>query len=332
MVGLGVCEAAGGQWRWTLSGLLEYGGAEGGCLTSLSGQKETVLSPCDDSREDQMVEVGLEVNIDGEDKIAPISEDHWQARMKSRRTKELEQSRLEVQDVLTEIRELKRTGALERQTGSRRAVVFYVDKGEQVTCRISRLSFTFQGGASWIAWWIYAWKLIGLDTPEEAFDIIIFSHPDSVSSLPADCQEMREDFSPSLGGPGQCLYRRLVPFSERNSKYYNHLNSLECLYNNESSAFLTGYKTLLRADLDTMPTPALAGYWPEDLVAHRGAHTTWHLETIEAAIRSSAAAAGIKHRHWHNIDSSLMGPSIRQGLLLSKYCREHSRSEKQVEM
>ena len=55
----------------------------------------------------------------------------------------------------------------------------------------------------------------------------------------------------------------------------------------------------------------MVGFWPSDLIAHRGAGTTFHLESIEAAIRLTAAAAGIAHQHWHNIDSSIMGPSLR---------------------
>ena len=111
--------------------------------------------------------------------------------------------------------------------------------------------------------------------------------------------------------PECCLFRELVPFSERNIKFYNHLNSLECLYNNQTSAVLRGYKTLLRADLDTLPTPRMVGLWPRNMIAHREAGTTFHLESIEAAIRATAAAAGISHQHWHNIDSSIMGPSLR---------------------
>ena len=50
-----------------------------------------------------------------------------------------------------------------------------------------------------------------------------------------------------------------MPFSERNIKFYNHLNSLECLYNNQTSTVLRGYRILLRADLDTIPTPRQSG-------------------------------------------------------------------------
>ena len=55
----------------------------------------------------------------------------------------------------------------------------------------------------------------------------------------------------------------------------------------------------------------MVGLWPRNMIAHRGAGTTFHLESIEGAIRKTAAAAGISHQHWHNIDSSIMGPSVR---------------------
>ena len=242
-----------------------------------------------------MVEVAVDDQSDGNNQILPISLELWQNKADVRRTEELKESFMEVEAVLREIRELNSTGMLSRSSGHRRAVVFYLDR--------DRESLVF------LTWWIHAWKLTGLNT--ESFDLIVFSHPQAVQSLASECQEIRADFDPSFLGAGRCLYRELVPFSERNIKYYNHLNSLECLYNKETSTFLTGYKTLLRADLDTIPTPALVNFWPDDLVAYRDAGTTFHLENIEGAIRRAAAAAGIKHQHWHNIDSSVMGPSLR---------------------
>ena len=307
------------HWRWSVTGLLRAGGVAGsggGCLTSQNGHDVTVLTPCDHTREDQIVEVGVDTEVEGQNVIAPISVDLWHTRTEARRAEELETSFLEVEAVLSEIRELNRTGKLAKSTGHRRAVVLYLDKDAQ--------SLTF------LTWWIHAWRLIGLNSVSESFDMILFSHPKAVSSLDSNCTEIKEDSDPAeYRGEGRCLYRVLLPFSERNIKYYNHLNSLECLYNNESSTFLRGYKTLLRADLDTIPTPRMVNFWPDDLVAHRGAGTTHSLETIEAAIRRTAAAAGIAHRHWHNIDSSLMGPSLRVIMVakltvpLARFTRAH---------
>ena len=63
--------------------------------------------------------------------------------------------------------------------------------------------------------------------------------------------------------------------------------------------------------MDTMPTPGLVRYCPQDMFAYRGAGTTHHKESIEGAIRNTAAAAGIQHHFWHNIDSTFMGASLR---------------------
>ena len=283
-------------WRWSLTGLLRLGDVGGGCVTSTSGRDKITIKPCQSDREDQLVEAGVELEVEGQKTITPISAELYRERAESRRTQELEAAFLAVSEVLAEIREMRARGELSRQTGHRRAAVFYVDRGT--------------GFLPYIAWWLHAWKLTGLNSSAEMFDLVLFSHPESVVSLPAECREMREE-DPELRGGGRCLYRALVPFSERNIKYYNHLNSLECLYNNQTSAVLRGYRTLLRADLDTLPTPRMVGLWPRDMIAHRGAGTTFNLESIEAAIRKTAAAAGIEHHHWHNIDSSIMGPSIR---------------------
>ena len=106
------------------------------------------------------------------------------------------------------------------------------------------------------------------------------------------------------------MYKELPPISERDHKYENYLNSQECLFNNASN-FLKSYKILIRADLDTFPTPRMVGYWPKDVICNRNAGTTHYRENIESAIIATAAASGIEHQHWHNTDSAWMGPSLR---------------------
>jgi len=87
----------------------------------------------------------------------------------------------------------------------------------------------------------------------EAFDIILMTHPTSVSKLPAVCQPMPADFDPRTAAdlPGRCLYRELVGISERDHRFDGYLNSQECLVNEAAAAFLQHYKLLLRADLGT---------------------------------------------------------------------------------
>ena len=73
-----------------------------------------------------------------------------------------------------------RTGDFEsRVEGRRRAIVFYVDKGS--------------GFLSYLTWWLFAWRQLGLDGREESFDVILLTHPASVDKLPkvlAHCPEV----------------------------------------------------------------------------------------------------------------------------------------------
>jgi len=283
-----------GVWRWSYDGLLEWSG--GGCMASLNGQDRTVIVPCDRKNDDQIVEVGVTTTEGNETKLAPIDLEVWKERMDRTRQEELKLAKVEVDKVLKEIAEYNKTGAFDEVTGTRRAVVFYVDKGS--------------GFLAYLTWWLFTWKKIGLDSEEEAFDIILLTHPKSINKLPRECKKIDDLFDPEAAGPGQCLFKELLPISERDHKYDNYLNSQECLFN-DASKFLKSYKIVIRADLDTFPTPRMVGYWPKDVICNRNAGTTHYRKNIEDAIIETAAAAGIEHQHWHNTDSAWMGPSLR---------------------
>ena len=77
--------------------------------------------------------------------------------------------------------------------GVRRAVVFYADSNSAVR---------------YLQWWIRAWRLIGLDTAHEAFDIVVMVEPNTVLDLPDDCREYSTQFSPLVEGPGKCIYKQ----------------------------------------------------------------------------------------------------------------------------
>ena len=234
------------------------------------------MKTCDPEDESQMVEVG--VDTAGGD-IAPLSEPQWRERMAGRRTKELGEARAEVAKVLEEIRELNTSGELGRARGSRRAAVFYLDKGSEPL--------------AYLRWWLYAWRLAGLDTADQAMDVVLFTHPASVARLPAECSNITAEFEPEAAGPGRCLYRPLVPLSERSSKYDGYLNS-HYFGDAESSGFLLRYRIFIRAYLDTFPTPALIDYWPRDIIANTHAVTNHYLQSImDAVVATSAAAGGV---------------------------------------
>ena len=103
-----------------------------------------------------------------------------------------------------------------RLAGHRRAVVFYLDKGE--------------GFLTYLTWWLHAWRTIGLDSKDEVeevevevveveaelkvqvdpdclpqeFDIILLTHPTSIPLLPNICQPVPQDFNPlAVSGPGR---------------------------------------------------------------------------------------------------------------------------------
>ena len=59
------------------------------------------------------------------------------------------------------------------------------------------------------------------------------------------------------------------------------------------------YSVLLRADLDTFPTPRLLGNWPEGVLVDRGYFTNHGLESIKRALEEFACSAGIHHRGWY---------------------------------
>ena len=117
-------------------------------------------------------------------------------------------------------------------------------------------------------WWIYSWKFLGLNTFEQAFDIIVMTHPDMVSQLPNDCLMVEENFTIPYDKPGECFYKEYIGLSWRDATFDGYFNSMECLIG-PGSEFLEHYNVLLRADLDTFPAPKLLDWWPEGVAVER---------------------------------------------------------------
>ena len=159
-------------------------------------------------------------------------------------------------------------------------------------------------------WWLAAWRLIGLDSAEERFDLVFMTHPANVANLPSDCHLVTESFSLNYTVPGQCLYRPYLGIAHRDKTYDNYMNSQECLYG-PGSQFLSQYTTLLRADLDTFPTPHMLNYWPKGVVVDIQYSTNHGLENIKEALRSLACSVGIEHQGWFNMGSTWYGDSRR---------------------
>ena len=68
------------------------------------------------------------------------------------------------------------------------------------------------------------------------------------------------------------------------------------------------YSQLLRADLDTFPTPLLRDDWPEHLEVNTKA--TYSTKVSVAALARTAKAAGLHYGDVHNIASTFWGPSL----------------------
>ena len=102
----------------------------------------------------------------------------------------------------------------------------------------------------------------------------------------------------------------MIGITYRDNSFDGYMNSQECLFG-PGTRFLSRYKVLLRADMDTFPTPRLLGYWPEGVIVDKGYGTMMGKETIKEALRQLACAAGINHQEWFNIGSSWYGDGRR---------------------
>ena len=236
----------------------------------------------------------------------------WKNRQDTMRNTQLSSYKVLVTKALTEIDEDDMIHLGGFRGKRRRAAVFYMDRGK--------------GAIPSIKWWLYTWKFIGLNVSEEAFDIVIMAHPEAVRNIPEECKEVEANHIPNYGQPGECLYKVYVGKSDENylmKCYYNipgiayrdksfdsYMNSQECLFG-PGSEFLRHYAVLLRADMDTFPTPRLLGFWPEGVIADKGYGTMMGKESIKEALRQLACAAGINHQEWFNIGSSWYGDGRR---------------------
>ena len=83
----------------------------------------------------------------------------WVVRQEKMRNEFLAVDKVTVMKALEEIDEDDLIHAGGFKGDSRRAAVFYVDKGK--------------GAIASVNWWIYSWKFIGLNVAEEAFDLVM---------------------------------------------------------------------------------------------------------------------------------------------------------------
>ncbi|XP_023347024.1 uncharacterized protein LOC111715861 isoform X2 [Eurytemora carolleeae] len=119
-------------------------------------------------------------------------------------------------------------------------------------------------------------------------------------------------------------------YGSRDNRYDPYINSHECLVN-PNSGFLTKYSHILRADIDTFPTPGIVGFWPDKVLANKYQGYTFRnssgMSKITEALKEATSYLGSKHNGWHDIGSSWFGPShkiLKLSLMtvaLSRYLR-----------
>jgi len=303
-----------GHWKWTSHGQITWSEGCSKCVTSTKANLPLAFEFCKELSEDQNIEMGEYHTDNGSHVLRPLEVTAWQERQNAMRTSQLSEYKVLVTRALKEIDEddLLHMGGFRGE--KRRAAVFYMDKG--------------RGAIPSIKWWLYAWQFIGLNSSEEAFDIVVMVHPESVKNIPDTCREVEDGFIPSYGKPGECLYKVYVGITYRDNSFDSYMNSQECLFG-PGSEFLSHYQVLLRADMDTFPTPRLLGFWPEGVIVDKGYGTMMGKESIKEALRQLACAAGINHQEWFNIGSSWYGDGRRVRNLakltvaLNKFGRAH---------
>ena len=98
--------------------------------------------------------------------------------------------------------------------------------------------------------------------------------------------------------------------AHREPGYDKYMNSQECLIG-PGSDFLADYRILLRADMDTFPTPRFRGFWPEGVLVDSHYSTNFNLRSIKHALKKVACEAGLEHKGLYNPGSTWYGDARR---------------------
>eukprot|EP00053_Salpingoeca_punica_P019099 m.191363 g.191363 ORF g.191363 m.191363 type:complete len:1438 (+) comp17566_c0_seq4:165-4478(+) len=211
----------------------------------------------------------------------------------------LEESRAKIQAILQRVRNPQPLPSSWKKM-NRRAAIMYIDKGQSSIFREQ------------LDWWIYTWHAIGLSSPASAFDIVVLVDPEAAHVLHPECEQLPPNPEVNLvledDAPGKCFYEFLVGIHDRTNKAYdNYMNSMECVYN-PVAKFLLRYKTLLRTDIDTFPTPRLNDLYPNSTLCTIRPHG-YTFGQARSELHRAAEAIGFQHQGWHEMASSWFGPA-----------------------
>lgn len=147
------------RW-WLESGQLQWAGPGcPHCVTARRWNAPLEFSACGaEAREEQMVEAGRwEAGL-----LSPLHTASWQARQDSARARQVASAQPGLQTALAELKhETLLHSALPPAGRGRRAAVFYLDRG--------------LAGLAMVRWWLHTWRLIGLHTEAEQFDLVLYS-------------------------------------------------------------------------------------------------------------------------------------------------------------
>lgn len=116
------------------------------------------MAECDSDSERQRFEFGTTAVEKEKITFVPLNILEWQDRQNRWREWDLKSARADVDETLKRIQKQDNDNV-----GTRRAVVFYIPPGE--------------GFLLFLKWWIYTWKAIELNALEQAFDIVLMTHP-----------------------------------------------------------------------------------------------------------------------------------------------------------
>jgi len=272
------------------------------CLTGLGENVAMGVDKCKWVDERQLVEVGnFFPDEDGLGKytLRPLDIGEWQGRQDGAKDELKKQTKLKVTQALEEIKVDEMMASLDTTSEAqknRRAVVFYMDRGKS--------------GKQQLNWWIKAWQFSGLDEPGEAFDIVVMVHPSGVPDIKEQCTLVTPQFSAKFNGSGKCFYKPYIGIAHREPGYDKYMNSQECLIG-PGTDFLADYKILLRADMDTFPTPRFRGFWPEGVLVDSHYSTNFNLRSIKHALKKVACEAGLEHKGLYNPGSTWYGDARR---------------------
>eukprot|EP00730_Choanoeca_flexa_P013090 TRINITY_DN4954_c0_g1_i1.p1 TRINITY_DN4954_c0_g1~~TRINITY_DN4954_c0_g1_i1.p1 ORF type:complete len:667 (+),score=176.02 TRINITY_DN4954_c0_g1_i1:114-2114(+) len=260
------------------------------CATHIPGVMHMKMEKCNKPKLQAIIEVDKDYK--------PLKPDDWLLKLARQRELRLVEARAEIQDAL---RRVEQAYAHPVKPGKRRVVVFYSE------AKLTELFAQLQ-------WWISSWQRIKLNEASQRFDIFVLGDLPLYAKLKRKYPfcELRQWSStsdpPSDDSPGVCWFLEYVGVSVRDPKRYDGwFNSIEILVNPKIRPLLYKYKQVMRADIDTFPTPRLRDYYIDHVyMASSAGYSNRYSRT---KLARAAENAGLQYKGIFNIASTYYGPA-----------------------